>query len=205
MRNRIVASMAALLLAAMAFLSVAHAQRGQRGTSAPAPPHDPRDLSGVWLLNDEDSDGMPGIPWTRETPPMTPEGLAKFNANKPAKGPRAVHPAFYNDPLGDANPPGLMRTLVYSRPIEFVQLQDKVLQLFEWAHFWRVIWTDGKFPKIPALFGTDIQWANGNGTHSSWRRPVWTQDNGSTTGAPRIATQCACRNVGGGWIATTWS
>jgi hypothetical protein len=140
MGNRIAASIVVLVLAL--FASLANAQRGQRG--GPGPAHDPRDLNGVWLLADDDTDDMPGIPWTRETPAMTPDGKARFDANKPAKGPRAIHPAFYNDPLGEANPPGLMRTLVYSRPIEFVQLQDKVLQVFEWAHFWRQVWMDGR-------------------------------------------------------------
>jgi hypothetical protein len=53
-------------------------------------------------------------------------------------------PAFGNDPLGQANPPGLYRTLVYGRPIEMVQLPDRVIQLFEWGKHWRTIWTDGR-------------------------------------------------------------
>ena len=103
------------------------------------------DLSGVWLV--APGGGAPGgkvTQWMRQDPPFTPEGLARFNANKPGKGPRQAPPAFGNDPLGDANPPGLLRTLVYPRPIQIIQLPDRVVQLFEYGHFWRTIWTDGR-------------------------------------------------------------
>ncbi len=82
--------------------------------------------------------------WGGELPSYTPAGLARFNANKPGKGPRQIPPALGNDPLGEANPPGLYRTLIYNRPFEFVQTGEKVVQLFEWAKIWRVIWTDGR-------------------------------------------------------------
>ena len=103
-------------------------------------------LSGVWLVDNAAGGGQLGkvTQWARQDPPFTPDGLARFNANKPGKGPRQAPPAFGNDPLGDANPPGLMRTLVYFRPIDIIQLPDRIVQLFEYAHFWRTIWTDGR-------------------------------------------------------------
>src|SRR5688572_11308705 len=82
--------------------------------------------------------------WSAKPIPFTPAGLAKFNANKPGKGPRQGPPALGNDPIGDSNPPGLYRTLIYGRPFEFVQLKGKVLQIFEWRRVWRVIYTDGR-------------------------------------------------------------
>ena len=103
------------------------------------------DFSGVWLV--APGGGGPGgkvTQWMRQDPPFTPDGLARFNANKPGKGPRQAPPAFGNDPLGDANPPGLLRTLVYPRPVQIIQLPDRVVQLFEYGHFWRTIWTDGR-------------------------------------------------------------
>jgi hypothetical protein len=88
--------------------------------------------------------------WSKEQLPFTPLGLAKFNENKPGKGPRMGLPAKGNDPLGDANVPGLLRTLVYGRPFQFIPLQDKTVQLFEWFRIWREIWTDGrKMPEDP--------------------------------------------------------
>ena len=80
-------------------------------------------------------------------------GVGQFNANKPGKGPRQAPPAFGNDPLGDANPPGLLRTLVYFRPIDMIQRPDRIVQLFEYAHFWRTIWTDGRaVPEDPGPY-----------------------------------------------------
>ncbi len=67
-----------------------------------------------------------------------------FDANVPSKGPRQEMPATGNDPIGQANPFGLYRTLVFARPMEMVQLPDRVIQLFELGKHWRTIWTDGR-------------------------------------------------------------
>jgi hypothetical protein len=99
-------------------------------------------LSGVWLGASQQ--GGTFSQWTKQELPFTPDGLARFNANKPGKGPRQAPPAFGNDPLGDANPPGLVRSLVYFRPIDTIQLPDRIVQLFEYGRFWRTIWTDGR-------------------------------------------------------------
>ena len=85
--------------------------------------------------------------------PLTPAGLKAVNANKSGKGPRAVPPVYANDLLGDANPPGLIRALVYNRPFQLIQTPDKVVQLFEWTRVWREVWTDRQMPK-----NTDPYW-----------------------------------------------
>jgi len=162
MRNRVIGSLAASVLAMMVFSSMQLAQAGQRrgvGTgnaAVPVPPHDPHDLSGVWLLSGNGGGrGSTAVnQWSTQAPPMTPEGLAKMKANQPALGPRAIVPAKANDPLGEANPPGLLRTLIYSRPLRFVQLPDQLIQVFEWANHWRQIWTDDR--KLPE--GTGPFW-----------------------------------------------
>ncbi|MDR0781834.1 MAG: hypothetical protein LBF16_14300 [Pseudomonadales bacterium] len=100
-------------------------------------------LSGVWLVRSSTSN-FPQSQWSSKALPFTPAGQAAFDNNKPGKGPREQMPAFGNDPLGQANPPGLYRTLVYGRPMELVQLPDRVIQLFEWGKHWRTIWTDGR-------------------------------------------------------------
>jgi hypothetical protein len=160
MWNRRIVLLAALLSVLMVLLSMGLAQAGQRGAggrgnnTVPSLPHDPHDLSGVWLISGNGGGrGNTAVSqWTSQLPSMTPEGLAKMNANQPALGPRAIVPAKANDPLGDANPPGLLRTLVYGVDrISFVQLPDQVLQVFEWANHWRQIWTDGR--KIPENIG----------------------------------------------------
>ena len=147
MRNRITGAITVSLLATIIFVPAAPAQRGQRGNSPPAgPPHDPHDLSGIWLQRGGVGGG-PMSEWSKEPLPFTPAGLAKFNANKPGKGPRAVVPAKGNDPLSDANVPGLLRTLVYARPFQIIPLADKIVQIFEWDRIWREIWIDGR--KVP--------------------------------------------------------
>src|SRR2546427_6071525 len=140
MRNRITGAITVSLLATIIFVPAAPAQRGQRGNNPPAgPPHDPHDLSGIWLQRGG-AGGGPMSEWSKEPLPFTPAGLAKFNANKPGKGPRAVVPAKGNDPLSDANVPGLLRTLVYARPFQIIPLADKIVQIFEWDRIRREIW-----------------------------------------------------------------
>jgi hypothetical protein len=166
MGNRIVTLGMALtfVIALIAFSPATFAQAGQRGgrgganAPSPSPPHDPHDLSGIWLQRGNNNGG-PMSEWSKEALPFTPSGLAKFNENKPGKGPRAGLPAKGNDPLGDANVPGLLRTLVYGRPFQFIPLQDKTVQIFEWFRIWREIWTDGrKMPEDPGplIYGYSV-------------------------------------------------
>ncbi len=126
---------------------------------APGPPHDAHDLNGVWLgpLGLGGGGGAASktnTNWSKTPVSLTPAGLAQFNANNPTGGPRGVLPAFGNDPMGGANPPGLVRTFSYGGPgmngFQFIQLPNEVVQLFSWYHYWRQIWTDGsKLPKDP--------------------------------------------------------
>src|SRR5207244_12268146 len=103
---------AVLLLATTIFVPAAPAQRGQRGNNPPAgPPHDPHDLSGIWLQRGG-AGGGPMSEWSKEALPFTPAGLAKFNANKPGKGRRAVVAAKGIDPLSDDNVTDLLTSLV---------------------------------------------------------------------------------------------
>jgi hypothetical protein len=123
------------------------------------------DLSGVWNRSGGGGTGANAAKgstqWGGEVPSYTPAGLARYNANKPGKGPRQIPPANGNDPLGESNPPGLYRTLVYNRPFEFIQTKGKVTQLFEWAKIWRNIWTDGRpvpedVPAGPYWYGYSV-------------------------------------------------
>jgi len=117
-------------------------------------------LDGVWVRGGGTGSG-PMSQWSATELPFTEEGLARFNANRPGKGPRQDFPALGNDPLGDSNPPGLYRTLVYNRPFELIQLGDKVVQLFEWDKSWRSIYTDGRavpgdVPTGPFWYGYSV-------------------------------------------------
>src|SRR5688572_22340672 len=141
----------AFIVTILGVSSVAFAQQ------KPPAAFDSKDLNGIWGRGPAeanpnqvkaDSRGMlpDGGLMTEWGPssPLTPKGLAQVNANKPGKGPRAAPPAFGNDLLGDANPPGLLRAMVYGRPFQLIVLPDKVMQLFEWTRVWREIHTDGR-------------------------------------------------------------
>ena len=87
MRNGLTLSITALLTVTICS-SVAAAQGS----------HDPHDLSGVWTKT------WRTLSLSNEPPAMTPWGQARFDANKPSYGPRAVPPALGNDPRGIGAP-----------------------------------------------------------------------------------------------------
>lgn len=129
-------------------------QGGGRGTQpAPGPPHEPRDLSGIWM-------GRAVQVTHRAAPAFTAAGRAAYDLNKPSFGPKAIMPALGNDPIGDANPPGLPRILInHATKIQFIPMMDKVVQLIEWNRTWRELFTDGRrLPDDPdpAWYGHSI-------------------------------------------------
>src|ERR1700679_4312266 len=132
MRNRTIRSAGLVLASAILVLAQttqtpasgqAEGRGGRRANAIPppGPPHDSHDLSGTWMQFGPGLGGGGGgrprtaSEWSPGPLPLTPAGLAKLNSNLPGKGPRAGVPAKGNDPLSDANVPGLLRTLVYGR------------------------------------------------------------------------------------------
>ena len=180
MRNRVVGLAAAGAFAALCVcgvcgdLSLVALAQQKAATSS-----DPHDLSGIWgraagggaggtqVRADARGmlpDGALNTEWGPSSP-LTPKGLAQVNTNKSGKGPRAVPPAFGNDLLGDANPPGLLRAMVYGRPFQMIMLPDKIVVLFEWTRVWREIWMDGRKPLEdvgPFWYGTSVGRWDGN-------------------------------------------
>jgi len=139
-----------VLVTGAAFSSATLAQTAQPSAAAKASaaqPFDSHDLSGVWAK----ARGFQIV--MANPPPMTPEGKAKFDSNKPSYGPRAIPPALGNDPMGNCDPLGMPRNLFLEVSIyktQFVPTPQRVFQFFEWAHAWREIWTDGRqLPKDP--------------------------------------------------------
>lgn len=114
------------------------------------------DFNGVWARRGGGDGDHPVTQWAAGELPFTAEGRARFDANKPGKGPRQVMPALGNDPIGGANPPGLYRTLIYNRPFELIVTDDKVVQLFEWSRVHRVIFTDGR--EVPDVVAAGPYW-----------------------------------------------
>jgi hypothetical protein len=90
----------------------------------------------------------------KEVSPMTPWGQEQFDSNKPAFGPRSFPVADDNDPMKVCDPLGFPRNTFYEmRATEFVQTPTKVVQLFQYQHVWREIWTDGR--ELPKNAGSD--------------------------------------------------
>jgi len=77
---------------------------------------------------------------------MTPWGEARFKAAKPNRGPRAVSLEQTNDSVPTCFPPGVPR--IYSAglglPFEIMQVPGRVVMVFEYDHFVRQIYTDGR-------------------------------------------------------------
>ena len=124
------------LLPAVAILWVSGAAHAQ----APAPPHD---VSGVWGMQpggetSEDDKQSPG----GAIPPMTAWAKARYNQEKPGYGKRAAPGG--NDPILQCDPMGFPRILYFPTPFEFIQVSNRVLQMFERDHVVREIWTDGR-------------------------------------------------------------
>lgn len=133
-----------ILFAILVVTAVVLGQTAKTVTSkSPSASFSPHDLSGTWLGPD------PQLPGPRfqevfgpDVPPMTPWGKDRFDAAKPGFGPRANLNG--NDPTLHCDPEGVPRILTYITPMEIIQAPGQIVELFEQAHEWRQIWTDGR-------------------------------------------------------------
>ena len=113
-----------------------------RGTSPDRTP----DISGVWARNLGGGAEIPGRPpgpdflsnSRKPEPAMTPSALKQYEANKAASG--------YQDPVFNCFPPGVPRIYAvdFNGVMELVQIPGRVLQVFEFDHHIRQIYTDGR-------------------------------------------------------------
>ena len=127
-------------------------------------PFDPHDLSGKWARTSFNQ-GFSTVPESGRgnapQAPFTAAGKAAYDKNYPGYGPRA-NATLRNDPMGSCDPLGIPRNLnaevVSSHNWwEIVQLPDRLMQLFEWHHEYRVVYTDGR--KLPdASADLDAKW-----------------------------------------------
>jgi hypothetical protein len=140
---------------------------GGRGRGAAPPPSnqpfDAKDFNGIWWRTGGTRE------WNTqkgEEPSFTAQGKKAFDANKPGYGPRAVPPAQGNDPLGDCNPDGLPRNLMFNRPVEFIQLPNRLIQLFQYHGAHREVWLDNRKlpdnPDLPRWYGYSVGHWEGN-------------------------------------------
>ena len=106
------------------------------------------DLSGVWMGHSTTFTFDPNnqrFDKPDETP-MLPAAASEFKALRARD--EADH--YGTDPSLSCAPPGFPRLLLYHFPIEIFQLPDRVVMIFEFHHFIREIFTDGR-PHPPDL------------------------------------------------------
>jgi len=151
MRNRIL-SLTFAAVAALAPSPSLFAQTGATNAAKAQPPAAPADLSGVWRRSRRAPDKARkytiyelAFSITNEKPPMTPWAQEKFKANKPNVGPNSVSITESNDPIFQFLPPRAPRIyLIRGEPMEIANLPGRVLMLYEYDHFVRNIYTDGR-------------------------------------------------------------
>jgi hypothetical protein len=154
MRNRILGltmvAVAALTSSPAILAQTAESSTAKTKTTNMAAP--PADLSGVWRRSRRPPDKARkytiyelAFSITSDKPPMTPWAEEKFKTNKPNVGPNAVSITESNDPILQCFPPGIPRVyLIRGEPVEIANLPGRVLMLFEYDHFARNIFTDGR-------------------------------------------------------------
>jgi hypothetical protein len=138
------------LLASSLFSSAACAQSAAQPTpvNSQMPVATP-DLSGIWMrLRDKGATarGYPGIILDLGQPtelPMTPWAAAIYKVNSAmyhGNDPDTV----LSDPVFSCYPPGVPRIYLFGFPMQIVQIPGQVIMLFEYDHFVRRIYTDGR-------------------------------------------------------------
>jgi hypothetical protein len=144
-----------LVAAAAAALAISPKSFAQTAPAAAPKIHAaaaPADLSGVWRRVRRAPDKARkytiyelAFSLTNTLPPMTPWAQQKYRANKPNVGPRAVSLTETNDPVMQCAPPGVHRIYtIRGEPVEIAHTPGRVLMLFEYDHFVRNIYTDGR-------------------------------------------------------------
>ncbi len=106
------------------------------------------DLSGLWIrLRDKGAvaRGYPSfvLDFGSAMSPMTPWAAAKFKiTNAKYHGDDAS--TVLSDPIFQCYPPGVPRIYLMNFPVQIVQIPGQVIMLFEYDHFIRRIYTDGR-------------------------------------------------------------
>ena len=164
MRKRLVGSGVAVVAVLVLSSGILAQTAGPQGAvKAPAP-----NLTGVWRRSRRPPDNARrytmheiAATLTIQEPPMTSWGKAKYESAIPNEGPRAVSLSETNDPVFKCFPPGVPRIYLVrvGQPLEIMQIPGRVIMFFEYDHFVRQIFTDGRqHPKdlIPSWMGDSI-------------------------------------------------
>lgn len=140
--------MRTLFIAALALPWLGFAQTSAPPASAPSSATTP-DISGVWNMRGGPNARYLSYSLSKDEPPMTPWAEERFKLTKPSFGPRAVEDS--NDPVNPTTisavgcfPPGMPRLYLQPFPMEIIQVPGRVIMMFEFSHFIRQIYTDGR-------------------------------------------------------------
>jgi len=132
-----IALSAALIFSPILFAQNAD-QQGRVETAAPT-----ADLSGIWIRLRDPANSPINLDFGKAISPMSTWGAARFKADNAAY--RGSSPStVLNDPFFSCFPPGVPRIYMLNFPMQIVQIPGQVLMLFEFDHFVRRIYTDGR-------------------------------------------------------------
>jgi len=183
MRNRVMSAAVAIGTVAIVTVAIAMLVVLPRMLAQTAAPHDAAtssvargatpDLTGVWRRSRRPPDNARrytmfelAMSLTNEDPPMTQWGQERFKAARPNLGPHAVPLSQTNDPVTKCFPPGVPRIyLQRAAPMEIMQVPGRVMMVFEYDHFVRQIYTDGRQHSkdlIPTWMGDSVGRWEGN-------------------------------------------
>ena len=135
------------MIAALAISTVCCAQSAKppAKSNPPAANTPVPDLAGVWRPHAPPSArSYAGYAFIKDEPPMTPWAVAKYHEAKPTFGPDAVAVEDSNSPDYNCLPPGVPYIYFRPHPFEFVQGAGRALMYFEYDHFVREIFMDGR-------------------------------------------------------------
>jgi hypothetical protein len=96
------------------------------------------DLSGIWQVT-----GRGARRFSMEEPPLQPSALQKYTANRKGVTDPNEQGLDELDPTYNCAPTGPTRAMIL-RQFEIVQLPTQVLMLFEWDHWLRRVYMDGR-------------------------------------------------------------
>jgi hypothetical protein len=132
------------LIPALAFSPVMLAQNSEQPGAATAQPAAPAsDLSGLWIRLRDPGHASVNLDFSKAVSPMTPWAESKFKAaNSVYRG--SSPDDVLKDPIFSCFPPGVPRIYLLNFPVQIVQIPGQVIMLFEFDHFVRRIYTDGR-------------------------------------------------------------
>jgi hypothetical protein len=136
--------LAAALAATLAFSPFVQSQTTDQHALAKADAAAPTaDLSGLWIRLRDPSHASINLDFGNAISPMTPWGQARFKAANSVY--RSSSPStVLTDPIFSCYPPGVPRIYMLNFPVQIVQIPGQVIMLFEFDHFVRRIYTDGR-------------------------------------------------------------